>query len=280
MIQISKINLFVLFCSFLMLINTGCSSLENLMGPYSYVPEFETLASDRRIHYEPEAQEFAVTLSVYLSASYRKAEIRHYTKFPEPVNVYILASDDTFEKMKGSPGKTFMREGNIYLSPVIFKEPYRVQQYLTFELSHLLFYQHVGSYKYNRLPYWFREGLAAYVSDGGGAYSASEDKALEAIKFRQTFYLRMTGGGLNRFLPSSDPKTEAADRHLYNRQAMLFIQYIKFRNEDKFRNSSTICMPDSLLDHRLRLPLGCRPGSYGNATGKSGLNSFFILNFH
>jgi hypothetical protein len=59
--------------------------------------------------------------------------------------------------------------------------------YLIHELSHLHIRNQIGNYKVSRLPFWFTEGLATYVSDGGGAHTVPERQAIDCIKSGRIF---------------------------------------------------------------------------------------------
>lgn len=69
----------------------------------------------------------------------------------------------------------------LLLSPVLMDEPHNIQLYLAHELSHLHLCQQLGLLKMRNLPTWFKEGLATFVSNGGGAQTVSENEAIESI---------------------------------------------------------------------------------------------------
>ncbi|MCD4779275.1 MAG: hypothetical protein K8S27_01825 [Candidatus Omnitrophica bacterium] len=224
----------VFICVGLVCLFSGCTEIGLMTQSFRSTGVFHSLASDHRIHIEEGAEAFGRTVGLYLPVAVRQVETRQYTKFPPGVHVYVMASEESYYKATRSKNKTAMMDGKVYLSPVIMKEQYRLQQYLAYEMSHLLLYLHIGPSKLARIPAWFREGLANYASNGAGAYMVTDDRALEAIKFGKHFkpYDRMWGKDIfsDKAIGLADPQ-----RQMYARQAMLFVKYLHFRNEEKFR---------------------------------------------
>lgn len=96
----------------------------------------------------------------------------------------------------------------LFLSLRIFEDGDEIaRMYLIHELSHLHIQDQIGSYKSSRLPFWFKEGLATYASDGGGAHTVTGEAS---------------DWGLNH--------------HMFYRQSMLFISYLATINESGSRN--------------------------------------------
>ena len=78
---------------------------------------------------------------------------------------------------------------------------------------------------------WFKEGLATYVSDGGGAHLVSKEQAIESIRAGKYFIPNKKDGLMSRKTPSDF----ALEPHMFYRQSMLFVRYLKAINEPGFR---------------------------------------------
>jgi len=78
---------------------------------------------------------------------------------------------------------------------------------------------------------WFKEGLATYASNGGGAHLVSESQAIESIKSGKHFIPNETGGFIFRKTPSDfDLKP-----HMFYRQSMMFITYMVSKDASEFQ---------------------------------------------
>jgi len=107
----------------------------------------------------------------------------------------------------------------------------RAKKYLTHELSHLHLQQQLGVYKMSRLPVWFKEGLAAYVSDGGGAQARSQEQAVESFREGKYFVPHNADG----FIFKKTPSDFGLEPHMFYRQSMMFIGYLAAIDENGFR---------------------------------------------
>jgi hypothetical protein len=150
------------------------------------------------------------------------------------VTVHVCASDDCFEQNVNSrnvSGAT-VPDNRIFLSPRLFdREAHRLQMILTHELSHLHLGQQIGHYSY-RVPIWFHEGLAAYVSDGGGADYASADEARAALSEGRCFAPAVLD------TPAIRHKADHwnLSPYLFYREAMMFLDHLKQSGEERFRD--------------------------------------------
>ena len=94
---------------------------------------------------------------------------------------------------------------------------------LTHELSHAQLSQTLGTIQFNRtLPRWFREGLAIYVADGGGATNASEEETIDNFLAGKHFTPEIKGELLNINLSTT------AELHpkIFYRQSGVFLQFL------------------------------------------------------
>ena len=120
----------------------------------------------------------------------------------------------------------------LFLSPRIFEGGDEIAGlYLIHELSHLHIRDQLGSYKMSRLPFWFKEGLAAYVSNGGGAHTVTEKQAIDFIKSGKYFVPNETGG----FIFQKTASDWGLEHHMFYRQSMMFISYLAKTNQFEYR---------------------------------------------
>ena len=137
---------------------------------------------DPRVLFEPSGEDLAELVASALPASIQQVEAGHHHLFPEPggMSVVVLASPQSFRRQTGRDVKAVVLR-DVFLSPRLLEQPEQVPVYLTHEPSHLLIRQQLGALRSARLPFCFHEGLAALVSESGGAQRVSETEAAEAI---------------------------------------------------------------------------------------------------
>jgi hypothetical protein len=120
----------------------------------------------------------------------------------------------------------------LFLSPRMFEDGDEIARlYLIHELSHLHIRDQLGNYKMSRLPCWFTEGLAVYVSNGGGAHTVTEKQALDSIKSGKYFIPDEAGG----FIFKKTASDWNLNHHMFYRQSMLFISYLASTKESSYR---------------------------------------------
>lgn len=128
--------------------------------------------------------------------------------------------------------KAAVFNGKIFLSAGLREQPERIPTLTTHELSHLHLIQHIGTSKYVRnIPSWFVEGLAVFISNGGGAENVSEKDAARAILDGACFHPDSTGSFLF-------PKTASSYHlkpHMFYRQSAMFVQFMKEYDPEKFK---------------------------------------------
>ena len=188
---------------------------------------------DHRVLYEPGAKIFADSIVAILPQSIQQIENRQYRHFVEPVKVYVCASEESFYKLFGIKCKAGVNN-KLLLSPRLINEPQNIQLYLAHELSHLHLYQQLGMLRFRDLPSWFKEGLATFVSDGGGAQTVSENEAIKSIVNGKHF-IPVTGGFFGCFNQKSSAD-KALSHHMRYRQYMIFVSFIKNKDEEKFKS--------------------------------------------
>lgn len=209
----------------------GCSFIRQSIAALRSTDHFLTYESDPRILYESGAGKYADKIAHFLPAAVQQIEERQYHPFIKPVRVYVCSSKESLKKYFGAD----VRAGvliKLFLSPRIFEDGDEVAKlYLTHELSHLHIRDQIGNYKMSRLPVWFKEGLATYASEGGGAQTVSEKHAIDAIKSGKHFVPNESGGLIFQKTASD----WGLKPHMFYRQSMIFIKYLTDTNKVAFR---------------------------------------------
>lgn len=209
---------------------------------------FISMKEHPSIKYEKGAESFARMISPYLSSSMHVIESKQ-GKFAGPVEIYVPRSIESFSKYCASKRPSACVIGyRLFMSPKLLKEKERIPGILTHELSHLQLTQAIGRWDYQtKLPSWFKEGLAVYVSNGGGAEGVSEQKAYEAIIQGKSIDPNGSGGLLFRKTASSFGLTT----HMFYRQSELFIKFLHDKNPGNFDKLFTVLTSGKTLNEAL-----------------------------
>lgn len=214
----------------------GCSLSRQALATLQSTSHFLVLDSDRRIHYEPGAEDMSKEIAEYLPASIEQVEKEQYKPFAKPVEGYICATKDSFSSFTGVPkvikGATTIK--HVFLSAERLRElPINIRRaVLTHELSHFHLQQYLGAYHYGaNLPSWFQEGLAEYVSGGAAMEEVSDSEAVKAILEGEHITPDTTG---SFFFPK---RWSAYDLkpHMFYRQSFMFVSYLEHIDRSKFR---------------------------------------------
>jgi hypothetical protein len=195
---------------------------------------FINLESDDRIFYENDALDIALQVTQNLDNSIKKVEKEQYGTFKRPISIYVCDTEENFSKYTGlnQKIKAAAFNGKIFLSASLREQPERILPLTTHELSHLQLIQQIGTSKYvHNIPSWFVEGLAVFISNGGGAENVSETDAACAILDGACFHPDSAGSLLF-------PKTASSYHlkpHMFYRQSAMFVQYLKEYDLEKFK---------------------------------------------
>jgi hypothetical protein len=213
---------------------SGCASVPGLQATLKPTGQFVPLESDARVLFEPGAKDYALQVARLLPQAVAEVEAGHYRPFPEPLKIHVCGSDACFANHVATPNLSaaVVPNNRLFLAPRLFAaESRRLPAILTHELSHLHLGQQIGHFSHT-VPAWFHEGLAAQVSHGGGAEFASEDESRQAMREGR------------RFEPEARDSLDARNRgerlglstHVFYRQSMMFVGYLKQMAEEKFRD--------------------------------------------
>ncbi|OPY88855.1 MAG: hypothetical protein A4E71_00185 [Smithella sp. PtaU1.Bin162] len=225
----SIISLVVFFIAVLSV--TGCSLLQQSAAALRSTEHFIPNAKDNRVMFEPGAEVYAEKVASFLSSAIDQVEKQQYRHFVAPVHVYVCESRESFKKYYGADVRAGVLT-KLFLSPRIFEFGDEIaRKYLTHELSHLHLQQQLGIYKTVKLPMWFKEGLATYVSNGGGAHLTSQEQAIAFIRAGKYFVPNNSDG----FIFKKTPSDFGLEPHMFYRQSMMFISYLVTIDESGFR---------------------------------------------
>ncbi len=148
-----------------------------VLAKYKSTDHFLTLETDNRIRYEESAKQNAHYLSGILNESQEAVEHSLNANFEKPVEIYICSSQESFNEYvflsKNVRGAVYW--GKLFLSPGAFTRG-SVKRLTTHELTHYLFYTHLGEKAHiEGIPLWFREGVAEFVANGGADYTEGNE---------------------------------------------------------------------------------------------------------
>lgn len=210
----------------------SCTFVRQSIAVFRSTDHFVTQMNDSRVLFEPGAENYANKVIVFLPSAIQQVEEKQYRSFAKPVRIYLCASSESFTRMYGVDVRAGVLT-KLFLSPRIFEFGDDIAgQYLIHELSHLHIQDQIGNYRMSSLPSWFTEGLATYVSDGGGAHTVTDKQAFDFIKSDKYFVPNESGG----FIFQKTSSDWGLEHHMFYRQSMLFISYLATTNESGFRN--------------------------------------------
>ena len=194
---------------------------------------FVPLPADSRVRYAPGMEAEAEQIAQRLPEALEQVARAQYRPFADDVTIFVCATQEQFNIHvpvgTRARGATFL--GEVYLSPRTFTTATQ-EAILVHELSHLHLQQHLGAFGYmQRLPAWFQEGLAVFVSGGGGAELATPQAARQALIAGQTLMPEDDGAWLR-------PRTASAHgltHPMFYRQSGLFVAYLHDRDATAFQ---------------------------------------------
>jgi hypothetical protein len=216
-----KISIAVIVLSFGL---GGCTVLRVANAWVQPKDDFSKCTSDIRIMCQPGSEELAKSIVPLLPDAIETVERAQFSKFAAPIVIYIYNTRESFSIHSGASvlaaGAASL--GALNLSPKLLSTPERTKRVLTHELSHLNLQLQMGTLAWARVPSWFHEGLATWVSNGGGAENVSEDEAYAAIKQGKHFEPDDSQWAL---FPKN-ASSYGLEPHMYYRQAAIFVAFM------------------------------------------------------
>ena len=220
---------------------SGCagSTTTALKNYFNSLDHFTPYKNDARVLYEPGAEAFAAAVAERLPSAVHKVETRQYSEFPEHIEIYVFKSHDSFKKIIGRDVRGVCYRKRVFLSPEFLEEEDQLGAYLAHELSHLHLVQYLGEFGRFGIPMWFTEGLATYVSDGGGAQHVTHAEVKESIQSGNHF-LPSEKAGITELMRPKNAGYYGIEHpnkhHLFYGQCMLFVAFLEKKNPVQFEN--------------------------------------------
>jgi len=225
----------------------GCTNIEAVFAMMRSTDHFIALDENPDIRYEPRAREYALLISNYLDRSVQVVKAKQ-GDFMDKVLLFVPNSIESFEKYCANPVRACVIGGRLFVSPKLNEEKENIQGILTHELSHLQFHQYVGRWNTQlHVPGWFGEGLAVYVSDGGGAEKVTRQQAIDAILTGNSIEPTETGGLLFPRSGIGDIK----DGQMFYQQSALYVEWLYTRNLDDFHHVIELLRTGKTLDEAM-----------------------------
>jgi hypothetical protein len=159
-------------------------------------------------------------------------ENKHLHKFINQPNIYVCNTIQSFRKYTGLKGpRACATPKGIFISPRL-KGAIDCDAIIYHELSHVILLQYVGIYRFRTFPVWFNEGLATYISNGGGSGNVTDSAAILEILQGNHFY---PVANENVIFPKSFSNSNLPAWMQY-RQSMLFVKFLKEGRVQNFNN--------------------------------------------
>ena len=209
---------------------TGCSALARA-AYLELLPlqGFETLQTDRRVHYESKAKAIAELIAASYPAAISQIEAKLGDKLHTTPDVYLCASDACFFKYafnKVGRAETRWRGNLILMKAKTLEAEGRLLPVFTHELVHAFWFQRdIGC-----TPAWWREGLAVESSNGGGAELVMRSMALQAVRQGQVFQASDENGCWTRMPPGLNGMAWP----MFYRQSGLFVEWLRVSDPKAF----------------------------------------------
>jgi hypothetical protein len=161
----------------------GCAELHEVATALRETSDFAP-TSDPRVFAEPGNETLTAATAAAVPGAIRRVEDALGGPFTIPVRVYVCATIDSYKRFTNSErsgGNTTIAK-KIFISPKSENTPQRIPAVVAHELTHLHVAQRLGLWRTRGLPSWFSEGLAAFVSGGGGAEGVTDADAAREIR--------------------------------------------------------------------------------------------------
>ena len=185
---------------------------------------------DTNINIESKSEEqFAGEIQRIFPSLIDSIEMKLNSKFKYIPTLFICNTNESFCKWSGAklPGpRAKVTAKGFFISPRL-QGKNDWSEIIYHELVHTLMFQYLGMYQYYTIPIWFHEGLATFVSNGGGTGDISDSVAIDEILKGNHFYPH------SGFIKSYFNNNHLAPWIEY-RQYMLFVNFMRDNKEREF----------------------------------------------
>ena len=209
---------------------TGCSAV--VKAAYlELLPlqGFETLETDRRVHYEPLAKASAELLSASYSDAVKQIEIKLGGPLRTMPKVYLCANDACYEKYafnKQARAEARGRGNLILLKAKLLEDEGRLIPVFTHELVYAFWFQN----GIHCTPRWWTEGLAVESSNGGGAEKIMRLLAVQAVRDGEVFQASNENSCWTRMPPNLNGMAWP----MFYRQSGMFVEWMRTHDAKAF----------------------------------------------
>lgn len=226
----------LLVVSLMMLLLIGSLGIFFIYSTGTYVPkgdspvieEFTSYKNDPRILFKEGMQKEAIIASEALDKSIKSIELVHGKTFTGKVRIHICNTPACFTEYTGFKGiLAAVTDKGLFLAPYVFKQ-HDFPKWLTHELSHLHLFQQISSIDALLIPQWYHDGLATFVSNGGGASKAATEEAVKLMLSGKHILTKERGAFFNTRWPLNYQASSDAwfQQHMDYRQASMFYEYL------------------------------------------------------
>lgn len=214
------------------------------LSPYSTAlckskSHFINYPGNNMVFYEPGAEEYAKKIVAFLPAAIERVELIHGLPFEEPFKIYICNTQKSFNEYTVNtsasiyPIRGTAMLGDVFIAPSAFNfmgiDTHKGT--LMHELSHLHFQEMLNFLERRKLPIWFSEGFADYVSGSGG----------EGIEKNEAINFILSG---KHFIPEEEGEIFGSFRSalnglsgpMFHMQAKIFVTYLMQSDSLKFKS--------------------------------------------
>jgi hypothetical protein len=226
--------LFVL--PYIVLLFSSCTAIRQGLAFLRTPSRFTLINNNVRVENKTDSL-FAKNISDIIPHLIDSVEAKHFHKFINTPTVYVCNTNKSFCKYTGSkyPGpRAYANINGVFISPRL-KNSKDWREIIYHELSHVILFQYLGIYHYITIPVWFHEGLATYISNGGGSGDVTDSAAIFEILKGNHFY---PVARENVLFPKSFSNDKIPAWMKY-RQAMLFVKFLKEGKEKEFEKLLT-----------------------------------------
>jgi hypothetical protein len=196
---------------------------------------FYHCTEDLRVQCQPGSEKLAHAILPAIDPAQETVEERQHLRFIKPVVIRTYASRKSFALYSGAPSlyDGAVSRGVLHLSPRLLSAPERIPGIVTHELSHLNLTLALGTSAWGKLPVWFHEGLATWVSsrDGVQTVGASREEAIDSIMAGRS----LKPGDQGSLTSGRGAVYYKLSNAVFYRQAEMFVGYLHDTNPDAFR---------------------------------------------
>jgi hypothetical protein len=212
-----------LILAFLSLFSVSCAPIRQVAAFYRSTDSFHPVGDNVSVE-ELEDAAFGLKIQAIIPQYADSVQRKLGVRFTRPVDVYLCHTTQSFCRYAGSksPGPRAKVLKKVFISPRL-EGTSDWKSIVYHELVHLLLMQHLGVYKYQKIPVWFHEGLATMIANGGGSGDVSDSLAINCITTGKHF----SPVDKENFLCLRSFENREISMWTHYRQAELFVEFMQ-----------------------------------------------------